>query len=84
MNSCDPIVSHISRLEGQLRTLKTQLEAEQNCEKIVPLALSTLKSFDSLRAKMVEHFVLNQLLEGNEPSLEKWEKFQQLLKIIKA
>ena len=83
MNDCKKIIDHISRLEGQLRSLRNQLEKEKSCEKLVPLALSATKSFDSLRAKMLENFVQNQLLES-DPSVKKWENFQQLLKLIKA
>lgn len=84
MKKCQSLLSHISRLEGQLRTLRQKIETEESCENIVPLALSTLKSFDSLRSKMVENFVENQLMNGLEVSVKKWDAFKNILKLIKA
>lgn len=83
-DECKTLVTHISRLEGQLRSLKEKIEHDQCCENIVPLALSATKSFDSLRAKMLEHFVKNQLLKDSDTSIKSWEQFQELLKLVKA
>ncbi len=84
MKPCQKITAHIARLEGQLRTLKEQLNTEGSCENIVPLALSAVKSFDSLKSSMVEHFVKNQLVCEREIAPEKLKKFEELLKLIKA
>ena len=83
-DECKKLVTHISRLEGQLRSLKEKIENDQSCENIVPLALSATKSFDSLRAKMLEHFVKNQLLTDSNVDVKSWEHFQELLKLVKA
>ncbi|MCB9809610.1 metal-sensing transcriptional repressor [Candidatus Peribacteria bacterium] len=77
---CKQLTTHIARLEGQLRALRTQIETEQSCTHIVPLALAAAKSFDSLRAKMLEHYVSTQLCLPESHQ----EQLQQMLKLAKA
>jgi DNA-binding FrmR family transcriptional regulator len=81
---CQPLISHISRLQGQLEKLKSELESNASCDKITHLALSASKSFDSLRASILEQFVQDHLLSGKSPDIEEWKHFQQLLKLVKA
>jgi DNA-binding FrmR family transcriptional regulator len=63
---CKAAIDHISRLQGQLETLKRKIESESPCEEIVPLALSAAKSFDGLRAKIVRGFVFEMCFSDKD------------------
>ena len=85
MNStCAPLIAHINRLEGQLRTLKNNIEANAECSTIVQLALSASKSFDSLRAKLVEEYVKEHFIKNVTLSKSDWDDFSTMLKLIKV
>lgn len=84
MKTCKELVPHISRLEGQLASLKRKIEAEESCSDIVRLALSASKSFDSLKSKLVEGYVKLELLNGKDIKSSQSGDFNELLKLIKA
>jgi DNA-binding FrmR family transcriptional regulator len=84
MKTCKELVPHISRLEGQLASLKKKIEAEDSCTDIVRLALSAAKSFDSLKAKLVEGYILLELMNGEDIKASESDDLKELLKLIKA
>ncbi len=80
MNKCINVVAHINRLEGQLRALSTKLEAGSSCDDLVHLTLSASKSFDSLKAKIIEGYLKQNLIK-NSKKVD--YELQSLLKLIK-
>jgi DNA-binding FrmR family transcriptional regulator len=81
-DSCKELLTHISRLEGQLRALKTVIEGEGECEKVVHLGLSASKSFDALRTKVVEAYLREHILEGKTLSTKREKEFAQIKKLM--
>lgn len=78
---CREVVNHLSRIEGQLRSLKVLVEEEGDCVRVLQLAAATVKSFDSLKAKLVSS-MLEQVLEGKivDADLERIREVTKLLK----
>lgn len=71
------LIHHISRVEGQLRALKTCLE-EGTCKSDTVTLISSIdKSFDSLRARVIMNFLKYDL------GLEETEKLKKLLTLVK-
>lgn len=81
---CKAILSHISRLEGQLRRLKIDIEEDSSCQNIVQLSLSAAKSFDSLRAKIIEAYIQKHFVEGTKASATTLAELDALYTLIKA
>jgi DNA-binding FrmR family transcriptional regulator len=82
--NCKAILSHISRLEGQLRRLKVDIDENTSCENIVQLSLSAAKSFDSLRAKIIEAYIQENFLHGKAITLKEHKELESLYTLIKA
>ncbi|MBD3270200.1 metal-sensing transcriptional repressor [Candidatus Peregrinibacteria bacterium] len=59
---CKALVDHISRIQGQLDTLKKYINNNQSCEDITLLTSSVTKSFDSVRKKIVEGYIIEEIL----------------------
>ena len=78
------IVNHISRIQGQLETLKKNLQNEEEPYDLATLTTSTIKSFDSLRAKIIENYILSDLAADAEISAHDLERLQTILKIVRA
>lgn len=82
MKSCKNIKNHINRLEGQLRALSHTLESESSCEALVHLTLSASKSFDSLKAKIFEAYLNENILKRKSPRLS--AEVATLTRLIKS
>lgn len=80
---CKAIISHLSRIQGQINTLKKYVEDDESCEKVVQLTSSVFKSVDSAKAKIVETYLKREFLKDEElkPRLKK--DLELLLKLIK-
>ena len=76
-------VHHLNRIQGQIETLKKYLEEDRTCGDIAQLTTSIAKSFDSLRAKTLEGFILNEFLEGRKVSQAKMEKLNRVINLYK-
>ncbi|OFZ46242.1 MAG: hypothetical protein A2381_11535 [Bdellovibrionales bacterium RIFOXYB1_FULL_37_110] len=74
-------LDHLSRIVGQIEGLKRMFEENEECIKIASLTTSIAKSFDSLRLRTLEGFVVHQLLGNKSISKEKLKQFQDLLKL---
>lgn len=62
-------LNHLNRIQGQIYTLKKLIEGDYSCFDIAQLTTSIAKSFDSLRTRTFEGFILGHLLSGkNLPS----------------
>lgn len=84
MESCKNLITHLSRIEGQVRALKTLLEsADYHCDQVVQLSLAADSSFSSFKSKLLEEFINVELLKGIEMPSEKAKQFKQMLKLSK-
>lgn len=76
-------IHHLNRIQGQIETLKTYLEEDRSCGDIAQLTTSIAKSFDSLRAKTLEGFILNEFLEGKKVPQAQMEKLNKIINLYK-
>jgi DNA-binding FrmR family transcriptional regulator len=76
-------VDHLNRIQGQIETLKKYMEEDKDCADIAQLTTSIAKSFDSLRTKTLEGFIMNELLEHEKISSSKKEKLNRVLSLYK-
>ncbi len=77
------VIDHISRLEGQLASVKAELQKnEPNCEKASQTLQSAARSFAGLREQFVESFLLTHFIE--EKKIKNQKLFTQLLALIKS
>ena len=74
---------HLNRISGQIVSLKKLIETDGSCFDIAQLTTSVAKSFDSFRARTLEGFVLNHLLEGKELPLSKSEALKKIINLYK-
>lgn len=82
-NSKQAIINHISRLEGQLAAVKSQLlEAEPDCVKASKTLLSASRSFAGLREKFVDAFLQKHFVHMKTKQDE--VMFGELLTLIKG
>lgn len=66
-------IHHLNRILGQIETLKEYISDDKSCGDIAQLTTSIAKSFDSLRTKTLEGFILHEFLEDKQVSLKKNE-----------
>ena len=77
------IINHISRLEGQLASIKKTLSTDApDCGKASATLLSASRSFASLREAFVESFLLTHFIEGKK--LKDKKLFDELISVIKG
>ena len=76
-------LNHLNRIQGQVTSLMKLIETDGSCFDIAQLTTSVAKSFDSLRARTLEGFILNHLLEGKELPLKKMEALKKIINLHK-
>ena len=76
-------IHHLNRIQGQIETLKKYFERGECCGEIAQLTTSIAKSFDTLRSKTLEGFVLNEFLSGKKVSDEKKKKLKRIINLYK-
>ena len=76
-------LNHLNRISGQIAGLKKLIEADGSCFDIAQLTTSVAKSFDSLRAKTLEGFILNHLLERKGLPPKKMEALNKIINLYK-
>lgn len=77
------IVNHISRLEGQLASIKRELQKEPvDCARASTTLLSAARSFAGLRQKFTEAFLMQHFI----PHVAKNDKelFEKLTALIRG
>ena len=67
------MLHHINRIQGQINTLKEYIETDRECSDIAQLSTSIAKSFDTLRTKTLEGFIVTELLAKKEITQKKKE-----------
>lgn len=77
------MLQHLNRIQGQINTLKKYIDDDVDCSDIALLTTSIAKSFDSVRAKTLESFILNDLLHNSTISEDKKTKLEEILKLYK-
>lgn len=77
------IIDHISRLEGQLASVKKELANEApDCEKASKTLQSASRSFAGLREQFVETFLLTHFIDKKKATNTKL--FEALIALIKS
>lgn len=77
------VIDHISRLEGQLASVKAELMREQpDCTKASQTLRSAARSFAGLREQFVETFLLAYFIDKKQ--VRDQELFDQLIALIKS
>lgn len=76
-------MDHLSRIQGQMETLKRYMAEGNNCADIAQLTTSIAKSFDALRAKTLEGFIKHDLLEGKAIPKKELQQLEKLLNLHK-
>jgi len=77
------IVDHISRLEGQLASIKTELYKEDpDCLKAAKTLQSASRSFAGLREQFVETFLITHFIDRSR--IKDQTLFDQLITLIKS
>ena len=81
--SCKESLNHLNRIEGQIRTLKNYIDEGRRCKDVAMLSASIAKSFDTLRARTLKNYFLNDVLEGKKMAEKQKEEIEQILKLYK-
>lgn len=77
------IIDHISRLEGQLASVKLALAKEEpDCARAAQTLQSAARSFAGLREQFVESFLLSHFIDKRKIADE--ALFAQLIALIKS
>ena len=80
---CENNLNHLNRIEGQIRALKKYIEEGKKRKDVAMLSASITKSFDTLRARTLKNFVLNDILDGAKISIKKEKEIEEILKLYK-
>ena len=62
---------HIKRIQGQIDTLVKYIEQGKNCLDVAMLTTSIAKSFDTLRFRTLEGFIVNNIMDNKDIPKEK-------------
>ncbi|MBI4650997.1 metal-sensing transcriptional repressor [Candidatus Desantisbacteria bacterium] len=76
-------LAHVKRIQGQIDTLVKYIEEGKDCSDIAMLTTSIAKSFDTLRFRTLEGFILNHLLKGKKVPEEKIKALNSLISLYK-
>ncbi len=80
---CKNSLDHLSRIEGQIKTLKKYIEDGKRCEDVAVLTTSIAKSFDTLRSRTLKNFFVNEVLSDRKFSKKQLEKIDKIFKLYK-
>lgn len=80
---CRSSLNHLARIEGQISTLKRYIEEGKKCEDVAMLTTSIAKSFDSLRAKTLKNFFINEILADKMLSKKDILRIEEIFKLYK-
>jgi len=81
--SCKKSFNHLSRIEGQIKTLKKYINEGKKCEDVAMLTTSIAKSFDTLRMRTLKNFFKNEVLYDNKISKKTEDTIDKILKLYK-
>jgi len=81
--TCKKSLNHLNRIEGQIKTLKKYIDEGRRCKDVAMLSASIAKSFDTLRARTLKNYILNDVLNGKKIEENQKEEIEQILKLYK-
>lgn len=83
---CKPLIDHISRLEGQLASIKKELQAESpDCLKTGTTLRAASRSFSSLKHAFVSSFLQKKFFTRQQAnSLQDSPEYNALLDLIRS
>lgn len=82
--TCKDMVNHIIRLQGQLESVRRELEKEKpDCESASKTLHSASRSFAGLREEFVESFLKEHFVDTKKLARDT-ESFTNLLTLIKG
>jgi DNA-binding FrmR family transcriptional regulator len=80
---CKESLNHLSKIEGQIKSLKKRISEGENCEKVFLLTKSISKSFDSLKTKTLKNFLKNEILNIKKITKKQEEKIDKIFNLYK-
>jgi DNA-binding FrmR family transcriptional regulator len=81
---CTPLITHINKIEGQLASIKRELESEDpDCIQASRTLYSLSRSFAGLRLTFIETFISNYTT-FKKGTKDTSAEIQELLKLIKG
>lgn len=81
---CKKVTHHLSRIQGQIESLKTMIKEGESCEKVAQLTNSVLRSFGSARASIIEGYILHEVLGDKEVSSKKAAALADIISLYKS
>lgn len=75
-------LNHLNRIMGQLRVLKDYIVDDKPCHDVAHLTASISRSFETLKVRTLEGFILHDLLGGHVRGT-KTEQLTEILKLYK-
>lgn len=75
-------LNHLNRIMGQLRVLRDYIVEDRPCYEVAHLTASITRSFETLKIRTLEGFILHELLEGRARGT-KTEQLTEILKLYK-
>lgn len=83
---CKPLIDHISRLEGQLASIKKELQSQSpDCVKAGTTLRAASRSFASLKHAYVSCFLEKKFLTGKQASaVHDSPEYRALLDLIRS
>lgn len=80
---CRESLNHLSRIEGQIKSLKKKIESGNDCKNISVLVKSISKSFDSLRNRTLKNFIKNEIFNAQKITKKQEEKIEKIFNLFK-
>lgn len=81
---CIKTIHHLSRIQGQIESLKKAIETGNSCDKIVQQSTSIFRSFNSARTNIIEGYITEELLGGEKISSDNAQKLSHILSLYKS
>ena len=75
-------LNHLNRILGQLRVLKDYIVEDRPCYEVAHLTASITRSFETLKVRTLEGFIVHELLEDRARG-PKTEQLTEILKLYK-
>lgn len=81
---CTKVLHHLSRIQGQIDSLKRAVGTGASCDDVALLTNSILRSFDSARATIIENYILEDVMGGKKVSADKATKLSRIVSLYKS
>lgn len=81
-DSCDRLLKHLNRIQGQITALKGYISDERACEDVAHLLSSITTSFASVRSEIVEEMLMRELGTAAGSTVERG-KVRSIVSVLK-